>query len=99
MTKVARATKNNDFESLCQLILEECQMINNKIEDHSQETNNKVDSNHEIIIQQLWKVEEALEKIWFNEFDIKNIKEELNIIKNALSNKQCQINTLQNDMT
>ena len=88
MTKASRATENNDFESLRQLILEQCQTINTKIEDPSKETNNKIDSNHETFIQLLSKADakaqEALEKDESNEFDIKNIKDELNTIKDSL---------------
>ena len=102
MTKAARATENNNFEFLCQLILEECQMINTKTEDHSKETNNKVDLNHETIIQQRSKAdanaEEALEEDWSKDFDNKNIKEEHNTMKNALFDKQRQINTLKYDL-
>ena len=102
MTKAATATENNKFEFLCQLILEECQMINTKTEDHSKETNNKVDSNHETTIQQLSKAdanaEEALEKDWSKDFDDKNIKEELNTMKNALFDEQPQINPLKCDI-
>lgn len=102
MTKAVRATENNKFEFLCQLILEECQMINTKTEDHSKERNNKVHSNHEPIIQQLSKAdanaEEALEKDWSKEFDNKNIKEELNTMKNSLFDEQRQINTLKYDI-
>lgn len=77
-------------------------MINTKTEDHSKETNNKVDSNHETTIQQLSKAdanaEEALEKDWSKDFDNKNIKEELNTMKNALFDEQPQINTLKCDI-
>ena len=101
MTK-ATATENNNFESLCQLILEQCQMINTKIEDQSKQTNNKIDSNHETFIQLLSKsdakAQEVLEKAESNEFDIKNIKDELNTTKDSLDDKQHQITTLQNDL-
>ena len=100
MTKATRATENNNFESLRQLILEQCQTINTKIEDQSKQTNNKIDSNHETLIQLLSKADakaqEVLEKAEPNEFDIKNIKDELNLIKDSLDDKQHQIKTLQN---
>ena len=74
MTKAARATKNNNFKSLRQLILERCQTINTKIGDQSKQTINKIDSNHEILTQLLSKTDaqaqEALEKADSNEFDI-----------------------------
>ena len=77
-------------------------MINTKTEDHSKETNNKVDSNRETTIQQLSKAdanaEEALEKDWSKEFDNKNIKEEFNTMKNSLFDEQRQINTLKYDI-
>ena len=102
LTKAAKAIKNNNFESLHQLSLEQCQIINTKIEDLSKQINNKIDSNHRKLIQLLSKADakaqKALEKAEYNEFDIKNIKEELNTIKNSLSNKQHQISTLQNDL-
>ena len=41
MTKAARATENNNFELLRQLILEQGQMINTKIEDLSKQANKK----------------------------------------------------------
>ena len=101
MTK-ATATENNNFESLCQLILEQCQMINTKIENQFKQTNNKIDSNHETLIQLLSKsdakAQEVLEKAESNEFDIKNIKDELNTTKDSLDDKQHQITTLQNDL-
>ena len=67
MTKATKAaTKNNNFELLCQLFLEQCQTINTKIEDQSKQTNNKIDSNHETLIQLLSKADakaqEVLEK-------------------------------------
>ena len=102
MTKASRATENNNFELLRQLILEQCQAINIKIEDQSKQTNKKIDSNHETFIQLLLKADaktqEALEKAESNEFDIKDIKDELNTIKDSLDNKQHQIKTLQNDL-
>ena len=102
MTKATRATENNNFESVRQLILEQCQTINTKIEDQSKQTNNKIDSNHETLIQLLSKADakgqEALDKAESNEFDSKNIKDELNTIKDSLDDKQHQINTLQNDL-
>ena len=102
MTKATRATENNNFKSLCQLILEQCQTINTKIEDQSKQTNNKIDSNHETLIQLLSKADakaqEVLEKAESNEFDIKNIKDELNTTKDSLDDKQHQIKTLQNDL-
>ena len=91
MTKATRATENNNFESLCQLILEQCQMINTKTEDQSKRNNNKIDSNHQTIIQLFSKADakaqKALEKAESNEFDIKNIKNELNTIKDSLHKK------------
>ena len=42
---------------------------------------------------------QALEKAESNEINIKNIKDELNTIKDSLDNKQHQIKTLQNDLT
>ena len=102
MTKATRATENNNFELLRQLILDQCQPINTKIEDQPKQTNNKIDSNHETLIQLLSKADakaqEALEKAESNEFDIKNIKDELNTIKDSLDDNQHQIKTLQNDL-
>ena len=73
----------NNFE--CQLIQEQCQTINTKIEDQSKVTNNKIDPSHETLTQLLSKADakaqEALGKVESNEFDIRNIKEELNTIK------------------
>ena len=81
MTKATRITKNNNFDSLRQLILEQCQTINTKIEDQSKQTNSKIDSNHGTLIQLLSKTDakaqEVLEKTESNESNIKNIKDEL----------------------
>ena len=97
MTKATRATKNNNFESLRQLILNQCQTINTKTEGQSKQTNNEIDSNHEALIQLLSKAgakaQEVLEKAESNEFETKNIKDELNTIKDSLDHEQHQINT------
>ena len=102
MTKATRATKNNNFESLRQLILNQCQTINNKTEGQSKQTNNEIDSNHEALIQLLSKAgakaQEVLEKAESNEFDTKNIKDEFSTIKDLLDDEQHQINTLSMNM-
>ena len=102
MTKATRATKNNNFESLRQLILNQCQTINTKTEGQSKQINNGIDSNHEILIQLLSKAgakaQEVLEKAESNEFDTKNIKYEFNTIKDFLDDEQHQINTLSMNM-
>ena len=81
MTKVARATENNNFGSLRQHIVGQCQTVNTKIEDQSKETHNKKDSNHETFIHLLSKADakaqEAVKKAESNKFDTKNVKQEL----------------------
>ena len=88
MTKVTRATENNNFESFRQHIVGQCQTVNTKIEDQSKETHFKIDSNHETFIQLLSKAnakaQGALEKAESNKFDTKNVKQELSTITKCI---------------